>query len=173
MDKKEGIRAHHVDVLAALLLLAAFAVCILTVLLRGTGIYRELTARDAASFAQTSRALYISTKLRQAENAGAVSEETVDGVSVLVIRSVDAQDDPSAAPEQAGEARGEVYLTRIYASGGWIRELYAKEAYPFSIGDGEKVSEAEEMTAVCEDGLITVTLRGKNGETETVRELLH
>lgn len=135
-------QAHHVDVLAALLLLCAFAMCILSVLLAGTRTYRDLTARDREDFEETTQALYVTTKVRQAYSPEEIEVRDEEGVSCLVIRSLE---------------DGEPYLTRVYQYDGWIRELFTREEYDFSPEDGEKVSESEGLSFDLSGGILTAS----------------
>lgn len=137
MNGRERTGTHHIDVLAALLLLCAFAMCILSVLMAGTRSYRSLTARDQAVFARTSRTLYISTRIHRAESRAAVSfgnEETADAAAGTI--------DTIRLSETIG---GEEYVTRIYCYDGWIRELFSRADLRFDPRAGEKVSEAISM----------------------------
>ena len=133
-------RKGNVDVLAALLLLCAFAICILSVLMAGTRIYRDLTARDQTVYEDTVRSLYISTKLAQAKNGDAIGVEDDSCITIL------------------SELGGGRYITRIYCYDGWIRELFTKEDYDWSPKDGEKVSRADYLKAVINDGILKVTI---------------
>jgi len=148
MRERSGIKSHNIDVLAALLLLCAFAMCILGVLLMGTRTYRDITTRDAEVFDSTTQALYVSTKLSQAEGPEAVSASQEEGVSCVVIDTV---------------IGGEPYVTRIYCYDGWIRELFTKKTYAFSPQDGEKVSRALSLEAKVVDDLLVVTITGGQG----------
>ena len=127
MNGRNRAGSHNIDVLAALLLLCAFAMCILSVLLAGTKSYRSLTARDQAVFERTSRALYISTRIRRADSRGAVSCAREDGFDTIRLTEV---------------IGGEEYVTRIYCYEGWIRELFSRADLKFDPKAGEKVSEA-------------------------------
>lgn len=143
MRERGGLKSHNIDVLAALLLLCAFAMCILSVLLLGTRTYRDITARDTRAFNQTTQSLYVSTKLAQAEGPACVSAEEIGGVSCVRIES---------------DIDGVPYVTRVYCYDGWIRELFTKASYDFAPEDGEKVSEAISLKADVVDDLLTVTI---------------
>ena len=140
--EKENIKTRkgNVDVLAALLLLCAFAICILSVLMAGTRIYRDLTARDQIVYEDTVRSLYISTKLAQARNGDAIGVE--DGSCITIL----------------SELGGGSYITRIYCYDGWIRELFTRADYTWSPKDGEKVSRADYLQAEIENGILKVTI---------------
>ena len=156
MNGRERTGSHNIDVLAALLLLCAFAMCILSVLMAGTKSYRSLTARDQAAFERTSRALYVSTRIRRAESRGAVSCAEENGFDTIRLTEI---------------IGGEEYVTRIYCCDGWIRELFSRSDLKFDPKAGEKVSEAAsfEVTESGADGrIMTVVIDGGTDEAETL-----
>ncbi len=127
---------NHIEALAALLLFALFALCILAVLFSGTGIYSRLSDRDAESFNRRSLEGYISTKLRQSDFAGGISVE--DGVLIL--------------------AAEEGYETRIYCHEGYIYELFTRSDAELSPESGESLLQAESMLPEFSDGLLRIEL---------------
>ena len=168
---RERTERHNVDVLAALLLLCAFAVCILSVVMAGTKTYRSLTVRDRAVFERTVRSLYVSTKISQALHRGVVSVENI----IVTDRTYHTADGDAA--EEADrmlsdtcirideEIGGVLYATRIYYYDGWIRELFSRADYRYSPQDGEKISEAASFSA-SEDGRILKVVIDEGLENE-------
>ena len=115
--KKSGIAQFHISGLMALVMLAVFAISILSVLLTGAEVYSRLTEDTAANHARRVAEQYLATRLRQGNGTYA---EDFGGVSALIF------------PEDVG---GETYITRIYCYEGWLRELYTAEAGEFSPAD--------------------------------------
>lgn len=114
--------------LAALLMFAVFAVCVLFVLLTGAQVYQRLTQREQVSFEKRTAVQYITTRLRQGDIAGAVAVERFGQGDALVLTE---------------EVGGTVYETRIYCWDGWLRELYAEAGAGLEPEDGERILEAE------------------------------
>lgn len=141
---------HHIDALAALLLFGVFAACVLAVLLTGADAYRRLTVRDQAAFDRRTGAQYITTKVRQADSAGSVAVEDVDGVQALIL-----------------DAQAE-YITYIYQYDGWLWELYTWCGEPMVPGDGRQLVEAERFELSLEEGLLTVRLTTAQGAEDTL-----
>lgn len=133
---------HHIEALAALLLFAVFALCILAVLLSGTEIYSRLGERDDAAFTERTAEGYIAAKLRQSDRSGGIS---IDKGTLIL----------------AGE---QGYETRIYFHEGYICELFTRSGAETSPGAGEQVLPAESLAFSLEDGLLCVEL-SENGET--------
>ena len=136
---------------AALLVLAVFAVGILGTLLGGAGIYRRLTQRDQQGFNSRTCAQYIATRVRQAP--GQVKVASFGDGDALVI------------PETIG---GKTYLTRVYCFDGWLMELFTAESGSFDPQDGEKLLPAQNLALTIEDGLLSVCLSGSSGDIQNL-----
>ena len=135
---------HHMEGLLVLLLFGVLAACILSVLLTGAGAYRRLTERDDAAYDRRTATQYVATRVRQADEVGGVSVETVGDADALVF---------------AEEIDGYLYETRIYYYDGYIRELFAEAGYDFLPEDGEKVMEAVGMTITEENGCLHCSIQ--------------
>lgn len=140
----------HITTLAALSLLAVFAVSILLVLLKGASIYRRMTDRDQESWQARAAYLYVATRLRQEARLDTVAVEDFDGVSALTL------------------GVGGEYLTRLYCYDGALRELYAPAELTLSPGDGEPLLALQGMEPTLADGLLQVELTTQTG---AVRQL--
>ncbi|WP_322170471.1 DUF4860 domain-containing protein [Acutalibacter caecimuris] len=122
--KKTTVK-HNLDGIAALLLFAVFAVCILMVLLTGADAYRRLTSRDNEAYAQRTGTQYLAQRVRQADVAGSVEIADFDGVPALQLRD------------------GSENVTRIYVYDGWLMELYSDPANGLGPEAGEYIMEAQ------------------------------
>ena len=147
---KKRVIQHHTDALAAPLLFGVFAACILSVLLTGAEAYRRLTRRDQAAYARRTAVQYIATRVRQADSLALVSVEEFQGVTALVLR-------------EGGES-----ATRVYCHEGYLKELYASEEDLMVPGDGERIMAAEGLELSLDQGLLTVSVTGENGEESTL-----
>ena len=65
-----------------LIVFAVFAVSVLTVLLTGADLVREVTLRDSRSYDERTAGQYLTTRVRQADRTGAVSVSD-DGALIL------------------------------------------------------------------------------------------
>ena len=133
-----------------LILFALLAVCILLVLLTGTGVYKRLTNRGQEAYERRTVPLYIATKVRQADCEGAVSSEQRNGIDVLLLKE---------------QIEGIGYVTRIYCYEGIVRELFSAETVAFNPAAGEKIAEAEAVTFSLEDGCLYVAVLQADGTT--------
>lgn len=152
---REERRQNHITALAAVTLLAVFAVSILLALLAGAGAYRRLVDRDAAAFDGRTAAQYIATRVRQSDGADAVAVEDFCGLPCLTLKEWNGGD-------------GSQYVTRLYCYDGSLWELYTAADVEAELTDGERVLDLAGLELSLEDGLLNADLTLKSGETETV-----
>ena len=137
-----------------LVLFAVLAVCMILVLLTGADVYKGLTVRGQQSYETRTVPLYIATKVRQADCAGAIGTEEYNGIDVLQLK------------DWIHEA---CYVTRIYCYDGYVREWFAAESVGFDPAAGERISPAEEMHFSLEEGCLFVTVKQENGTVSEQR----
>lgn len=137
-------RTHKITDLLSLTVLTVFALCTLVVLLLGGRVYRNLVEAGGENYRSRTAVQYLTTRVQQ---AGTVSVEAFGDADALVIRE---------------EQGSRVYLTRIYCHDGWLRELYCAETAQLQPADGEKILEAESLTLLLEEGLLTAEIDGSS-----------
>ncbi len=146
---KDYKNERSLSTVAALLLLAVFAVGVLAVLLSGAQSYRRLTQQDQIAFDSRTVAQYLASKLRQAPGPEAASISDFGGTAALqIIQQID----------------GEEYVTHIYCHDGWLMELFSIAQGDFSPEDGEKVLPASDLRITRQQDLLTVELLDGSGE---------
>lgn len=143
--KKHG---YHLEGLMALLLFGVFAVCLLIVLLTGADSYQGLTQRDRASDNRRVCAQYLTTRVRQADAAGAVTAGQFGGGDALLLTQ---------------DIDGEAYVTRIYVSGGYLMELFSAADSELSPEDGEKLMAAQALSASLSGGMLELSVTPEDG----------
>lgn len=148
---KENKQMRSLSTVAALMVLAVFAVGILAVLLGGVRAYTRLTERDQTAFERRSAVQYLATKVRQTSGSGAVSVAPFGDGQALVIADV---------------VDGDMYLTRIYCHDGWLMELYSAPG-DFALEDGEKLLPLKGMELALEGRLLTAVFTAEDGTTQT------
>jgi hypothetical protein len=144
---------EHLEGLMALLLFGVFAVCLLIVLLTGADSYQRLTERDQLASDSRTCAQYLTTRVRQAEEDGAVAVEEFGGGNALCFRQ---------------NIVGEGYVTRIYVHDGWLMELFCRAEAELEPADGERVMAAQSLEAEERDGLLCLAITPENGEAVEV-----
>lgn len=144
---RQGRGQEHITSLAALLLLAVFAVSILLTLLEGASVYRRLVDRDQASWEDRSAFLYLTTRLRQEDRLDAITVEDFCGRPTLTLGA------------------GEEYVTRLYCYDGSLWELYSPAELELDQEDGERLLDLEAMEPTLSNGLLRLDLTDAGGRT--------
>lgn len=147
---KKLSQRHGLEGLAALLLFAVFAVCVLMVLLTGADAYRRLTRRDREAFDRRTGVQYMAARVRQADADGALAVEDLEGVQALVL------------------GKGQDYVTWVYCYEGNLMELYAAEGAGLGPEDGEKVMELGGMDVSIEDGVLSLEVTDAGGNQDSL-----
>ena len=153
---KDERKTQSIGSLAALLLFAVFAACVLVVLLTGAGTYRRLTERDLAAFDSRTAARYVTTRVRQTDRAEGLSLRKIDRLDALVLTE---------------EIDGEPYETWIYCYDGQLRELFVRGGTPVQPESGGTILAMDSLTAGWDDacqGRLLVEIETENGREELV-----
>ena len=141
---KTKAQAHSVSGAFVFLLLGVFAVLSTVTVLLGAGAYRSMSARSEAHDASRIAANYLRSMIRSSDEEGSLRIETAEGVDTVALYAV---------------YDGEAYVTRLYVSGGMLREWFTSADEPFVPEEGEEVCPLDELTASFEDGLLILRLR--------------
>lgn len=139
--------------MAALLILAVFAVGILCTLLFGASSYRKLTRQSDAVFQSRTAAQYLTNRVRQAPDPDGIAVTQFGGIPALVI------------PQQIQE---QTYLTRVYCYDGWLMELFGKAETEFLPEDGEKILPVSALELQRDRGLLSILLTDAQGNTQRI-----
>ena len=142
MNTETG-RKHYMDVLAVFAVFAVFAACVTAVLLSGAGIYKRLNSRDTEAFYRRTAQQYITTKVRSVGSAENLSVVPFGDGEALCI---------------SGEIEGSQYNTYVYASTGWMREMFVSNADRSDPDLGEEVLQLKSIGFSLENGLLKVVL---------------
>lgn len=128
MNRKSG--KLNISGIASMVLFAVFAVSILSLLLSGAGVYRRITAADDDAYDRRTASQYLLTKLQSAGETGAVSTGRFGDSDAIMITE---------------DIEGKTYVTRIYCSGGWLRELWSAQEDELPPSAGEKIMELDDL----------------------------
>lgn len=145
MRKAKGYKADTVFVLVSF---GVFAVSMLTVLLFGATIYKNIVSKSQDGYDDRMCLSYIWTRVKNNDTAGGVYVEEFCGLPALCLEE---------------EFDDTAYRTTIYLYDGWIRELFSETGLEFSPEDGIPVIEADALDfEQMEDGLIRAEVNSEN-----------
>ena len=148
------------------LLLAVFAISAIFLTALSAQVYRDTV--HASTQNNTERII-------DAVIRGAVQSEDSGNALVREERAAVADEDGEVTGEDvipvlvfSNDYDGEVYLRRLYCSGGWLRESFTAEEYGFTEGMGDTLTEAVSFAPEIRDGLLSARITLPGGETEEV-----
>lgn len=123
---KRNNASHVVDIIFTLGLFCVLAASLLTVVLLGANVYGKTVETMRQNYEKRTAIGYVTGKLRQCENAGAVSLGELGDLPALVLR------------EQVG---GQTLLTYIYYYDGALCEVFANEQARLGPQNGQRILE--------------------------------
>lgn len=114
---------------AALLLLAVFASCAVTVLISGADIYDRIHTRDQTALDMRTAEAYITARIR--------SYDTADAIQILDITLQPVSSGPILELKETVDGRN--YHTLLYTRDNQLMELYSPTDAGLGLSDGEPV----------------------------------
>ncbi|MGI6028450.1 MAG: DUF4860 domain-containing protein [Candidatus Heteroscillospira sp.] len=122
---------------------AVFLLLSLSLALMAGNVYQRVAADSDMNYARRTGLSYISNQLRRADIPGGVSLGSFGGGDAIIIRT---------EPD---------YVTYIYCSGGFLRELYTDPADGLEPEDGTELLPAASLSAEYKDGGLALELDGR------------
>ena len=139
------MKKNNLTGVLVLLVFAVFMVSVLLVLLSGADTIQKLTERDQRTYHHRTAVQYLTTRVRQADLAGAVSADNSGDISILILKeNIDSQ----------------IYETRIYCYEGYLREMFCAAGLGLPPEFGEEILPMKDFrvsvkeTAVCAELLL-------------------
>ncbi len=150
---------HMIDILFVLSLFCVFAVSAVVVILFGANIYRSTVSHMDHNYTQRTSIAYITEKIRQSDESGALQLRTENNTPVLMLTSV-INDIP--------------YATSLYEFNGWLYELFARTDIELPLDAGQPVMEVSSLSfKEISPSLLSVSITDSTGEAETIYVSIH
>ena len=154
MMKKKFENRHMVDVLFVITLFCMFAVCAILLIAVGAKVYQNTIDNMDTHFTSSTSMSYITEKIRQNDEASALSVCTFGNEKALLITQ---------------EINNEQYLTYIYSYGGYLKELFTKKGIDLDPSAGQNILAIQDFyIREIADSLFEITLVDKNHKTNIV-----
>ena len=119
---------HIVDFLFPLALFFVFAASAVMLILTASGAYRNTAAETEKNYNARTAMAYLTEKIRQGDENGAVFLDSFDGRDALAIRQA---------------YNGASYTTYIYADEGALKELLIKDGTDATAASGKTILEVQ------------------------------
>ena len=151
----EGRRHSLFELLLMLFLLFIFAASALIVVVIGADVYSNINHNMDSNYDLRIPLSYVSNKIRQADREGAVSLQTKEGTTVLVLQSVQ---------------NGSNYETWIYEYEGYLYEVLYEQGQGLGLEAGTPVIPVNGFSMKMEaDNLLTLTANDASGKRLDLR----
>jgi len=140
---------HVIDFIFPLAVFFVFAASSFAVLVLSANIYNTQTKESNSNYVARTSLAYVNEKIRQNDEGGGISIQSVDGRDCLVL---------------AGNSDGIAYTTYIYEYDGSLKELFIRDGVSASLKSGKDIMELEsfQMEEI-EEGLFRFVFTDKDG----------
>jgi hypothetical protein len=151
MKKAVGSKAGTT---AAMMMFCIFAMSVLTVLMLGAGVYRNIIETSQENYEARIGMSYIWSKVKNKDDGGEIRIGEFHGRPTLYFEDI---------------YGGKLYHTLIYSYDGWLRELFFEDGIDFLPGDGNPIIRIDAFNLEQQtDGSVSVTVGSKNPITESL-----
>lgn len=146
-------RKHTIDFLFSILLFLLFTASALLLILIGARVYQNSAQRMEENYTVRTALAYITEKVRQSDESGAIELSSIQQIPTLVLRQ---------------DIDGEAYSTYIYEYGHSLRELFIKSSSSVTPEMGHSIVDLEELSIEETDvGCFRLTATDANGASAT------
>ena len=146
-----GEKKHMVDILFVLTLFFVFALSALTLVILGANIYKSTVNHMEESFTDRTSYAYVTQKLRQNDEAGALALGYLGDEEALIMTQ---------------EVNNTIYNTYVYSHDGYLCELLSRADMEMDPSAGTKIISIEDLSFdEAAPGLYSVEVTTEDGET--------
>ena len=142
-------RKHVIDFLFPLALFFVLTATSVALVVLASGTYSRQVQDSEDSFASRTALSYVTEKIHQADEYGAVCAGTFDGQDAIVIRQTYSE---------------QTYATYLYEYDGYLRELFIQDGVDAKASDGRKILASDSFSfEETQDGLFHLYCTNKDG----------
>lgn len=145
---------HVIDMVFPIAVFFVFAASALAVLTLSARFYRSQTTEAEYRYTERTSLAYVSEKIRQNDQNGGISIQTVEDQECLAIKSIE---------------DGISYTTYIYVQDGMLKELFIRDDADLHLKDGTEIMEVGDFTMEeIDTNLFRFTSMDKDGKTSVL-----
>lgn len=145
--------SHSIDFLFVIVAFLMYAGSMIALVYMGAQIYQSVTAKMNDHYAVGTAQAYITEKIRQGDQAGAIRVKQIEGQSVLTLRQT---------------VEGQDYITYIYSYDGGLRELFIRADREISLADGKEILQLKGFSVEeIQGGFLKASITDEEGLTRT------
>lgn len=140
---------HIIDILFVIALFCIFALAAIFLISIGANIYGKTVSHMESNFNGRTSFAYVTEKIRQSDNDGAVSIGDFNGCPALLIT------------KKAGDTN---YITYLYEHEGYLKELMVRQDTPLAPSAGQNILAVSEFTLTqINDRLLSFNITTEDG----------
>lgn len=121
--KRKNEKKHVIDFLFPLAVFFVLAASSVAIVVLASGFYSRQVKASSDSYSGRTALAYVTEKMHQNDENGAIADGTFDGENALVIRQRYDEKD---------------YVTYLYAYDGYLRELFVRDGTEAKASDGRR-----------------------------------
>lgn len=145
-EKQEN---HIIDILFVIALFCIFALSAIFLISIGANVYGKTVEHMDSNFSQRTSFAYVTEKIRQSDQLGAVSAGELDGHPALLI---------------AQNIGGSEYITYLYEYDGYLKELMVRADTPLGPEAGQDILAITDFSLTeIHEGFFSFTITTDNG----------
>lgn len=142
-------RKHVIDFLFPLALFFVLTATSVALVVLASGTYSRQVQDSEDSFASRTALSYVTEKIHQADEYGAVYAGTFDGQDAIVIRQTYSE---------------QTYVTYLYEYDGYLRELFIQDGVDAKASDGRRILASDSFSfEESQEGLFHLYCTNKDG----------
>ncbi len=145
-------RNHQIDLLFVLALIGVFALCSFILAALGLSVYRDTAENSAEDFERRTALLYIAQKVRQHDNSGCVSLDSVGDADALVLTDIYAE---------------QRFETWVFVAAGELREVTVPAGTAVSSADGQAIMALSDMSLALTGRALSINVTLPDAEQRT------
>lgn len=148
--KRRNEKKHVIDFLFPLAVFFVLAASSVAIVVLASGFYSRQVKASSDSYSGRTALAYVTEKMHQNDENGAIEDGTFDGENALVIRQRYDEKD---------------YVTYLYAYDGYLRELFIQDGTEAKASDGRKILETKDFEAKeISDGIFHLYCENEDGK---------
>ena len=148
--KRRNEKKHVIDFLFPLAVFFVLAASSVAIVVLASGFYSRQVKASSDSYSGRTALAYVTEKMHQNDENGAIEDGTFDGENALVIR------------QRYGEKE---YVTYLYAYDGYLRELFIQDGTEAKASDGRKILATKDFEAKeISDGIFHLYCENEDGK---------
>lgn len=148
--KRRNEKKHVIDFLFPLAVFFVLVASSVAIVVLASGFYSRQVKTSSASYSGRTALAYVTEKMHQNDENGAIADGTFDGENALVIRQRYDEKD---------------YVTYLYAYDGYLRELFVRDGTEAKASDGRKILVTKDFEAKeTSDGIFHLYCENEDGK---------